>query len=301
LLFDCWNHFDIDFVGTAITSRRREWLISLEAPDGPTRTSVVIKTALLAQLGQLKVALRKSVLVRTDCASVERRVAKELGLSWGPCMAYLGHTAGKHFGRALKRSCQFDLLDLLDKATRWWTRPKWSALQQKGRGGSSRVVAALRRDDGLGAEQEVAVATGIRWLTLKNAPYSMLYYQRNIERIQAAEAASPADFRTLDPLFILMLRVIYPFISVMHELTLALEPESRETAFVSCALLCNMRRQLRVELTTVQTRTLLSVRARLQPRSLMLRRWRTRWRPASTRASRRWTRGRGSTSGRTRS
>jgi hypothetical protein len=38
----------------------------------------------------------------------------------------------------------------------------------------------------------------------------------------------------------------------MHDVTLALEPDSRETAFRSCALLYNMRAQLRVELENVQ-------------------------------------------------
>jgi hypothetical protein len=64
----------------------------------------------------------------------------------------------------------------------------------------------------------------------------MIYYQKRIERMQAAEAASLADLRMLDLLFFLMLRVIYPFISVMHELRLALEPDSRETAFMSWGL-----------------------------------------------------------------
>jgi hypothetical protein len=143
------------------------------------------------------------------------------------------------------------VLDLLDKATRWWTRPKWDALLMKDVADHPELLQPFDPVM-VWVPNKVVVATEIRWLTLMKAAYSMVYFQKSIERVQAAETASLKDFRTLDPLFFLMLQVIYPFFKVMHELTLALEPSSRETAFKSCALLYNMRRQLRVELEMVQ-------------------------------------------------
>jgi hypothetical protein len=113
------------------------------------------------------------------------------------------------------------VLGILEKAARWPTRPKWEALLLKD---AQDHPDLLQRFDPLmvWVPKKITVATDIRWLTLSNAAYSMVYYQKNIERVQAAEAASLTDFRALDPLFFLMLQVIHPFLRVTHELTLAM-------------------------------------------------------------------------------